>query len=399
MATTKLTSSAIRARLERERWHYDSIAPGVALGYRRGPKRNRDGVWSVRFPAPVGSASRYTQSNIGLADDLTASDSVRWLSYREAVERALATARTEAAIDQPLTVGEAVRTYITRRMARGTGRPKDDETAMRKHLGKLVDARVAQLDHATLQTFAHGAPRNVCRSLRAALNATAISVRPSSVTLSALKEHRAQQTRGALQAVMDDKQVAAIEAKARRYDPTFGRFIAVLASTGCRPGQIVRCRVGDLLVAEDALVVPASFKGKNPTKPKASQRLPLDPALVRELSAMVTNRPASAPLFATAAHVRKGRGWQVEGTRAWGKGDWVEAWAAAGLKGRDWRLYDLRHAAVVRMLLAGVPIRLLAAKLDTSTKIIEANYARWIADPNDAFLRKALRVKALSVVG
>jgi hypothetical protein len=154
-----------------------------------------------------------------------------------------------------------------------------------------------------------------------------------------------------------------------------------------------------LVVADGVLNVPPSAKGKDPLKPKPYQRLPLDPALTKELAAMVRGRPNDAPLFEVTAYVFKGRrhGWHAAGTRPLNKVDWYKAWTAAGLKGK-WRLYDLRHAAIVRMLLAGVPIKLIAAKLDTGVGEIERTYARWITDPNDAFLRAALTPKRLTVV-
>ena len=71
---------------------------------------------------------------------------------------------------------------------------------------------------------------------------------------------------------------------------------------------------------------------------------------------------------------------------------------SASPSGIDRRLYDLRHAAVVRMLLAGVPIRVVAAKLDTSSAIIERHYSRFISDASDELVRRALRYKRLAVV-
>jgi integrase len=251
-------------------------------------------------------------------------------------------------------------------------------------------------DHGTLQAWAHKAPRGVTSTLRAALNATPIKVRPSSATLSALKEHRAQQTRGLVEAVMDDRDVSTAIAKARRHDHQFGLFVAVLGATGCRPSQVARCRVGDLLAKDDVLVVPPSKKGKNPAKPKPAQRLPLAPPLVRELQAWAAGKPADALLFTLPRYVHgDGLVWHVDGERPWDKNDWGRA-AIEARVGR--RLYDLRHAAIVRMLLAGVPIKLVAAKLDTGVAVIERVYAKWITDPNDAILRNALTPKRFTAV-
>src|SRR5262249_23615371 len=205
--------------------------------------------WGVRVRTNDGPTP-YELASIGLADDLTEGDGVQWLSYRQAVEVALRKARTmhRDAKAAPLSVGEAVATYIERRKARGTGRPKEDETALAKYLGPLAHKRVAGLEHGMLQAFAHKAPRNVCRSLKAALNATPHDIRPSSVVLSALREHRPPQRREQIEAVMSESEVEAKVAGARRHDHQFGLLTAVLAMTGCRPSQVVRCRVGDLLV-------------------------------------------------------------------------------------------------------------------------------------------------------
>ena len=166
---TKLNSPSNRVRIPKGKRVVDTIAKGIAVVYRRGKAASADGTWSVRVRTNDGP-SPYTLAAVGLADDLTASDGVKWLTYREAVEFALRKAKTmlrdKAAA--PLSVGEAVQSYIERRRARGTGRPGDDATALDKYLGSLAQKKVAGLEHGMLQAFAHKAPRNVCRSLRAA---------------------------------------------------------------------------------------------------------------------------------------------------------------------------------------------------------------------------------------
>jgi integrase len=302
---SKLNTAANRARLPKGKRQIDVLAPGIALVYRRGKAASADGTWSVRTRTNDGP-SPYELASIGLADDVTEPDGVKWLSYRQAVEVALRKARTmhRDAKAAPLSVAEAVEKYIERRRARGTGRPVDDETALAKYLGSLAQKKVAGLEHGMLQAFAHKAPRNVCRALRAALNATPHDIRPTSVVLSALKEHRPQTKREGIDAVMSDAEIDAMIAGARRYDRQFGLLIETLAATGCRPSQVVRCRVGDLRVHEAVSVVPASRKGKNPTEAKPVSRLPLDPALLHELVAWAGDRPDDALLFYLPAHVR-----------------------------------------------------------------------------------------------
>jgi hypothetical protein len=53
-------------------------------------------------------------------------------------------------------------------------------------------------------------------------------------------------------------------------------------------------------------------------------------------------------------------------------------------------IYAFRHTSIVRQLLAGVPIRVVAVNHDTSVQMIEKNYSDFIADHSDALSRKAL---------
>jgi integrase len=391
-----LKTSTMRARLQRGKRYGTQIAPKVTLVYRRAARADLDGTWAARVRTLRG-ASPYELIALGNADDLTKPDGVGWLSYTQAVELALAKANvSRAAATLPLTVAEACADYIERRKERGTGRPKDDESMFKKYLGTLGEQRVSAIDHDILQAWARRAPRHAAVALRAALNATPVKVRPTSITLSALKEHRPVKRAGLIEAVMSESEVANVVAAARRHDHQFGLFIAVLAATGCRPGQIAQCRKADLLVRDAILVVPPSAKGK-PGKLKPASRMPLDPALARELAAWVARKFGKELIFTLPRNVREagGIGWKVEGERAWAKMDWGRAAAEAGI---ERRLYDLRHATVVRMLQNGVPIRLVAAKLDTSSTIIERVYSRFIGDTSDDLVRRALALKRFTVV-
>ena len=53
-------------------------------------------------------------------------------------------------------------------------------------------------------------------------------------------------------------------------------------------------------------------------------------------------------------------------------------------------IYALRHTAITRALLAGVPVRLVASSFDTSVAMIEKTYSKFIADHGDAQMRRAL---------
>ena len=53
-------------------------------------------------------------------------------------------------------------------------------------------------------------------------------------------------------------------------------------------------------------------------------------------------------------------------------------------------IYALRHSAIVRELLANVPIRVVASTHDSSVLMIEKTYSRFISDHSDALSRRGL---------
>jgi hypothetical protein len=53
-------------------------------------------------------------------------------------------------------------------------------------------------------------------------------------------------------------------------------------------------------------------------------------------------------------------------------------------------IYALRHSSIVRQLLGGVPIRVVATTHDTSVAMIEKTYSRYITDHSDALSRAAM---------
>ena len=63
---------------------------------------------------------------------------------------------------------------------------------------------------------------------------------------------------------------------------------------------------------------------------------------------------------------------------------------ATGLDPKEVTLYALRHSSIVRQLLAGVPVRVVAVNHDTSVVMIERTYSRHIGDHADALARVAL---------
>jgi hypothetical protein len=50
----------------------------------------------------------------------------------------------------------------------------------------------------------------------------------------------------------------------------------------------------------------------------------------------------------------------------------------------------LRHSSIVRMLLQNIPARVIASLHNTSIRMLEANYSRFITEHSDDVSRKAL---------
>ena len=85
--------------------------------------------------------------------------------------------------------------------------------------------------------------------------------------------------------------------------------------------------------------------------------VPIPPGLAAKLRAAAASRPPGAPLLTEAGGRRAGRQRPRSGRSR-------EAAARAGLAGVT--AYALRHSSIIRALLAGVPVRVVAAGHDTS---------------------------------
>jgi site-specific recombinase XerD len=109
--------------------------------------------------------------------------------------------------------------------------------------------------------------------------------------------------------------------------------------------------------------------------------MPIAPSLAKRLKQAAAGRAADQPLLLN----RNGERWSAGEHRE----PFIKAAQAAGLP-RGASVYCLRHTAITRALLAGVPVRLVASSFDTSVAMIERTYSRYIADHGDEQMRRAL---------
>jgi len=166
----------------------------------------------------------------------------------------------------------------------------------------------------------------------------------------------------------------------------FGLLVEAAVVTGARYSQLARLLVQDLLAdpAAPRLMMPSSMKGKG-QKRITRRPVPITAGLAARLQQAAAGRRYDEPLLVKPS----GDTWkQSDHSRLFRR-----AAAQAGLAEKDGEpvtLYALRHSSITRQLLAGVPIRVVAAQHDTSVVMIERNYSSLISDHSDALSRAAL---------
>lgn len=380
-------TARLKLAVTQKPYDWTSIAPGVGLGYRR--NRAGPGSWVLRQADGKGG---YTTRNVGLADDLEDADGVERLSWFQAIQQGRKLAKGDTA--EPgsiLTVAGAVDEYARDLAARGAG--PENATRIRKHLPPALAVRPVGLLHAReLSAWRDGLLKagmpqatlvRLMRAVKAALNLAAKrdrSIQNRSEWADGLSGVRENFTSRNIER-LDDDQVRDVIAACYALDHNLGLFTEVAAQTGARPSQLARLIVGDLQNGAPRLMMPASHKGRGR---KASKHpVPISSQLAAKLKSA---REPDAPLLVRG----DGRRWQDTDL-----GDYAHLFerAIAGL-GLEVTFYALRHSMIIRSLLAGVPIRLVAASTDTSTTMIERTYSSFIGSFADEVIRRGLLAPA-----
>jgi integrase len=185
-------------------------------------------------------------------------------------------------------------------------------------------------------------------------------------------------------------EVRALVAAAYECDRRLGLLLNVLAVTGARPSQAARLTIDDLKPDPVApkLTMPRSGKGgsHDRTARKAERySVPITPELASQLAQAAAGRPQDALLLTRSDR----QPWGENPSTSYRK-LFAEIVAGLGLNPEETTAYSLRHGSICRALLAGVPIRVVAARHDTSVSMIERNYSRHISEHSDEISRKGL---------
>jgi integrase len=188
--------------------------------------------------------------------------------------------------------------------------------------------------------------------------------------------------------ILSEQDVRAVIGAAYRDSKEFGEFVELAAITGARTSQLTR------LQGED---VQADFV--DPKTRKRQPRLMMPVSRKGSGEKKITHRPVPVPeSIANRLIGRTGILLLRPDGESWAKINlprrFDEAIKGVTLGQPKVTLYALRHTSIVRQLLAGVPIRVVAALHDTSIQMIEQNYSEHIADHADELARPTLETFA-----
>jgi integrase len=382
----KNKTDRLQLPVQRKPHAFTTIAPGIALGYRR---TQGAGSWVLRCADGRGGA--WTK-NVGIADDDENADGEHVFTFWQAAERARQMARgQDGDAGRPATMATALDLYENDLRARGGD--VSNASRVRGHLTPaLLSKPVALLSATELRRWrdaliatgmASATALRIRNAARAALNLAAdldkriVDRSAWTVGLAGLSD-----TSTPVNKVLADADVLRLVAESYALDPQFGLFVDVLAVTGTRTSQACRLLVGDLQAegSTPRLLMPSSRKGRG--KRKITRKpVPIPNSLARKLKQAAGKRASDAPLLTRA----NGSAWSTHDRKPYNL--FGEVARRCGIEATA---YHLRHSSIGRSLLAGTPARLVATLHDTSIPMLEKVYARFIADSGDAVARHGL---------
>jgi integrase len=390
-----LESRSARLKLAARRRPYagPSLARGISLMYRR---NRTNGTWVLKSSDGQGA---YWTKAFALADDYEDSDGKNVLTFFQAQDQAKKLARGEdgSADTAPITVDGALTDYKTDLTVRGAN-PYNAQSP-RVHLTKALIAKPVQLltpaelkkwRDSLLTTLAPATVNRVCRCLGAALELARqhdqrIQNRQAwEIGLAGLPD--AQEVRNV---ILSDDKVRAFVGCAYGLDHQFGLLTDTLAVTGARPSQAVRLLVEDLHdhPVRPKVMMPKSAKGGGRNRSRKWHErysVPITVQLAAKLKEAAKGRAGDAPLLLQS----DGDPWNHNPGQNYHRE--VDKVVTAIGADADATMYSLRHSSIVRMLLANIPVRLVASLHNTSVAMIEKHYSKHIAEYADEHARAAL---------
>jgi site-specific recombinase XerD len=374
------------------------LGSGLILQYRR---NNGNGAWIIK--AAAGDGKSYWTKAFAFADDFTEAgtvlpDGTEVLTFFMAQDKAREMARkddgTPANNGAPATVADALDRYEADLKVRGCS--TTNATTIRGHLTPAILAKpVMLLNGDELTTWRNAL---VAKGLKAStVNRYAKSLRKA-LSDAARRDKRIKNAsawkddmetlpdaNNARNAILPSPKVRAFVAAAYNRGAHIGEYVEALASSGARPSQVARVLVSDLQTGKaPRLMMPRSGKGGSKDRAARKERryaVPISNDFAKRLALRAKSKAGDALLFTQA----NGEPWHA----AWTYRDDVAAIVEAISEKRA-TMYSLRHSSIAHMLLKGASAGYVALCHDTSTREIEAHYAKFITDHADDYARGLL---------
>jgi integrase len=395
--SAKLETRTARLKLSvRKKPYFVTIAPGVGLGYRR----NRSaGTWVAR--AADGRGGNWTEA-FATADDFEDANGDSVLTFWEAQDRARVLARGGDGEDsKPVSVTQALDRFAIDLKAR-RGDPYNAQR-VRVHLSDALASKAVALlrmrelrrwrDSLTGKGLAANTVNRTCGAFQAALELAAVQdpriTNQNAWRLGLASLPDAERSRNV---IVPDVEVLEIVSAAYGESNEFGLLVEVAAVTGARVSQLARLEIGDLQAdrPDPRLQVPSARKGRG-RKRIERRPVPIPASLAARLKEASKGRRAEERLLTRP----DGQPWKHSDHRH----PFERTVKLAGLDPSLVTFYALRHSSIVRALLAGVPLRIVAVNHDTSVVMLERTYSKHIGDHSDPLYRRALLDTARPAVG
>jgi integrase len=389
LRNSKLDSRSARLRLKTRREPYWAvIAPGCALGYRRGP-----GTWIAKYRSD--DARRHYEA-IGAADDTLDADGHAALSFAQAQEKARAFFRQKAReaagdfspTEGPYTVADALRDYFAARERKGhKSVPKDRYSADALIIPALGSIAVSKLSRLRIERWQEGlvnagarvrtrdgesqqfrkptgSPEDIRRRratcnrvlaiLKAALNLAhqngKVAIPDAWERVEAYRNVAASR----LRYLSDDESRRLINA----CPPDLRALVTAALLTGCRYGELARLTVEDFHTDAGTIHVRTSKSGR-------SRHVVLTTEGQEFFARQCLGMPPHDLLLTQSNR------------RQWGKSSYAKllpaACAAAQIGNANF--HSLRHTYASRLVMKGVPLSVVANQLGhAGIAMVEKHY-------------------------
>jgi integrase len=370
----KLDTPATRAKLKPSgKPYWRAIDVGLHLGYRRGLNGGR---WVLR--RYLGN-EKYAVETIAIADDHSAADGAGILDFFQAQRRAreaAAKAKEPATASSPFTVSMALAAYFSRREDEGSKSLAGDRGRASRHIAPaLGDVAVADLSRDKLSQWlaglagkaTGGQDRDAIRRHRASANRVLAILKASlnqafrdGRVASDVPWRTVQPFRGVdaprLRYFTKDEVTRLINSA----QGNFRDLVLAALHTGCRYGELTRLRAGDFNPDSGTAFVGQSKSGK-------ARHVVLTDEGQRFFATLTAGRPGAALMLTHA-----------DGS-AWGASHQIlpmaEACRAARIEPAA-GFHILRHTAASHLVMAGVPLNVVARNLGhVDTHMTEKHYA------------------------